>query len=385
MAPPSKNFYLFGFPIAHSSAPALHNHCFKSLGTESTYSIWSTSKVTEEMLAAIHEDDCGGAAVTMPIKTAIIPFLDELSPESRITNACNTIVKIRTAGGGVKLVGQNTDILGVRNALLSALKAQHPNRPIPTDASAAYPPQHASSGSFAGLVIGGGATTRSAAHALTLLGLAPIFLINRDVDEVRAVMDAMPHLNSKGGLIHLRDPADVETYLVGDGKARILMAVGCIPSFAPLTRAERMVYTTASAVFTVPYVVPTAESPVLPYPTQRLFLEMPYKPLQTTMYKVAAAHNWHVIDGIEAMIEQGFAQQRMWLRGVASVAVGSDASITGAALEESARRNTRELLTSPSSATAQAIKLEGDRAEGKASAVPRSRNDSYGQFEHGKL
>jgi hypothetical protein len=41
-------------------------------------------------------------------------------------------------------------------------------------------------------------------------------------------MDAMPHLSSKGGLIHLRDPADVETHLVGDGKARILMAVGCI-------------------------------------------------------------------------------------------------------------------------------------------------------------
>jgi hypothetical protein len=82
-----------------------------------------------------------------------------------------------------------------------------------------------------------------------------------------------------------------------------------------------MVYTTTSAVLTVPYIVPTAESPVLPYPTQRLFLEMPvplfsclasisfrlihfrqYKPLQTTMYKVAAAHGWHVIDGIEVSL-----------------------------------------------------------------------------------
>ncbi|KAJ6580848.1 hypothetical protein B0H19DRAFT_1251131 [Mycena capillaripes] len=375
MAPPSKKFHLFGYPIAHSAAPALHNHCFKALGTESTYTIWSTSKVTEEMLAVIHNDDCGGAAVTMPIKTAIIPFLDELSPESQITNACNTIVKVPAASGGVKLVGQNTDILGVRNALLSALKEQHPNppSPIPSDASAAYPPQPAASGSFAGLVIGGGATTRSGAHALTLLGLAPIFLINRDVDEVRAVMDAMPHLSSKGGLIHLRDPADVEAHLVGDGKARILMAVGCIPSFAPQTLAERMVYTTASAVFTIPYIVPTVESLVLPYPTQRLFLEMPYKPLETTMYKVAAAHGWYVIDGIQAMIEQGLAQQRMWLRGVASVAVGSDSSITGAALELSARKDTRERLTAPSPAIMDAIKGEVDRAEGKESAVPRTK------------
>ncbi|KAJ7173446.1 hypothetical protein C8R46DRAFT_991235 [Mycena filopes] len=375
---PSKNFHLFGYPIAHSAAPALHNHCFESLGTESTYKIWSTSKVTEEMLAVIHDDDCGGAAVTMPIKTAIIPFLDELSPESRITNACNTIVKVRTENGGVKLVGQNTDILGVRNALLNALREQHPHppSPIPSDASAAYPspPPSSASGALAGLVIGGGATTRSAAHALTLLGLAPIFLINRDVEEVRAVVDALPHLSSVGGLIHLRDPADIETHLVGDGKARILMAVGCIPSFAPQTLAERMVYTTASAVLTVPYTVPSLASPVLPYPTRRLFLEMPYKPLETTMYKVAAAHGWHVIDGIEAMIEQGLAQQRMWLRGSASVVIGSDSSITGAALEESARRDTRRrLLAQDPLEAVEAIKGEVDRAEGQEAAVPMNK------------
>ncbi|KAK7031708.1 Pentafunctional arom polypeptide [Favolaschia claudopus] len=357
---PSRKFYLFGYPIAHSAAPALHNHCFELLGTKSTYNLWSTSKVTQEMLTVIRENDCGGAAVTMPLKTAIIPFLDEISAEGRVTNACNTIVKVPTATGGVKLVGQNTDILGIRNALLSALKAQHPHRTIPSDAQPAL-------GSFAGLVIGGGATTRSAAHALTLLGLSPIFLINRDVDEVRQVMVAMPHLK----FIHLRDPTDVENYLVGEHKPCVLMAVGCIPSFAPQTLAERMVYTTASAVFTVPYTMP--ESPtLLPYPTKRLFLEMPYKPLETIMYKVAAAHGWQVIDGIEAMIEQAFAQQRMWLRGVASVAIGSDPSITGEALEESARKLTRDRLStvSSSSALVLAMEMEVDRGEGKASAFP---------------
>ncbi|KAJ7066778.1 hypothetical protein B0H15DRAFT_872440 [Mycena belliarum] len=367
MSPPPKKYYLFGHPIAHSAAPALHNHCFKSLGTESTYSLCSTSKVTEEVVAAIKSDDCGGAAVTMPIKTAIIPFLDEVSPESQITNACNTIVKVALPDGGVKLVGQNTDILGIRNALLLALKEQHSNppSPIPSDTSAAYP----SSGALAGLVIGGGATTRSAAHALTLLGLAPIFLINRDVDEVRAVMDAMPHLSMHGGLIHLHDPADVEAHLVGEGKARVLMAVGCIPSFAPQTYAERMVYTTVSAVLTVPYIVPTIASAVLPYPTQRLFLEMPYKPLETIMYKVAAAHGWHVIDGVQAMFEQGLAQQRMWLRGVATVAVGSDASITGNALEGAARRAARQYVATPRAT----VDAEVDRAAGKESAVLEKR------------
>lgn len=47
-------------------------------------------------------------SVTMPIKAAVRAFLDEISPESQITNAVNTVVKVQTPTG-VKLVGQNTD------------------------------------------------------------------------------------------------------------------------------------------------------------------------------------------------------------------------------------------------------------------------------------
>jgi quinate dehydrogenase len=40
----------------------------------------------------------------------------------------------------------------------------------------------------AGVVIGGGATTRSAVYALSTMGLHPIYLCNRDVNEVCAGM-----------------------------------------------------------------------------------------------------------------------------------------------------------------------------------------------------
>nr|GAT46973.1 pentafunctional arom polypeptide [Mycena chlorophos] len=348
----------------------MQNHCFRALGTQKMFSLWSTSKITEEMLAFLRSDEFGGSAVTMPLKTAIIPFLDELSSETKLTNACNTIVKVPTGDGKFKLVGQNTDILGIRNALLSALREQHPSRFIPSDASATFPAV-STDGASAGLVIGGGATTRFAAHALTLLGLSPIFLVNRDVGEVRAVMDAMPHLSKRGGIIHLRDPAGVEKYLVGPGKAKLLVIVGCIPSFAPQTYEERMVHTTVSAVLTTPYIVPTTPSTVLPYPTRRLFLEMPYKPLHTTMYQVAAAHGWHVIDGIEAMIEQGYAQQRMFARGEATMSVGSDPTILGPEIEQSARRDTRTRLLLPQTPEElEAIKNEVDRAHGEEAAAP---------------
>lgn len=173
----------------------------------------------------------------MPIKAAIIPFLDEVSPESKITDACNTIVKVSTGPSGIpKLVGQNTDssllyiislesnltcvvVLGVRNSLINGLRSQFLSHSI--SPSTCYP-----KGFGAGLIVGGGATTRSAAYALTLLGLSPIFLVNRDPAEVQFVRDSMAHLT----FIHLRNPDDVEIHL-GQGlkqKPTLLMAVGAI-------------------------------------------------------------------------------------------------------------------------------------------------------------
>lgn len=48
----------------------------------------------------------------MPLKAAIIPHLDEITPESRLTGAVNTVVRVQTAEG-LKLVGTNTDFLGM--------------------------------------------------------------------------------------------------------------------------------------------------------------------------------------------------------------------------------------------------------------------------------
>lgn len=50
---------------------------------------------------------------TMPLKAAIIPYLDSITPESDLTGAVNTVVKVREEGKeGFKLVGTNTDFLG---------------------------------------------------------------------------------------------------------------------------------------------------------------------------------------------------------------------------------------------------------------------------------
>jgi quinate dehydrogenase len=125
----------------------------------------------------------GVDSVTMPIKTAVIPYLDALTAEASQTGAVNTIVKV-SIGHRTKLVGTNTDILGVKNALLRGLRSQYPSLPK----SKVISPQarYGKNVRGAGVIIGGGATTRSAAHALWMMGLEIIYLVNRDVGEVEA-------------------------------------------------------------------------------------------------------------------------------------------------------------------------------------------------------
>ena len=125
----------------------------------------------------------------MPLKTAIIPYLDDLTPEATQTGAVNTIVKVPIPTESPfsprhKLVGTNTDILGVKNALLEVLRSQylslHPSKVIFPQA------QYGKYSRGAGVVIGGGATTRSAAHALWMMGLESVYLVDRDTGEVEA-------------------------------------------------------------------------------------------------------------------------------------------------------------------------------------------------------
>ncbi len=56
-----------------------------------------------------------GLSVTMPLKTAVIKYCDELSETARVTGAVNTVYP-----RGEKVLGDNTDVIGIVNALRHA-------------------------------------------------------------------------------------------------------------------------------------------------------------------------------------------------------------------------------------------------------------------------
>ena len=126
---------------------------------------------------------------------------------------------------------------GVRNALLHAWRAQYPGH-------TAVPHARFPAGAAAALVIGGGATTRSAVYALHHLGLAPIFLVNRDANEVARVVESFAGAGIE--LIHLQSVADVDAHLRnGDNGERevkrLALVVGAIPGACCACAAHELI------------------------------------------------------------------------------------------------------------------------------------------------
>ncbi|MCX3289291.1 shikimate dehydrogenase [Streptomyces sp. NEAU-H22] len=113
MAAPRRAAVL-GSPIAHSLSPVLHRTAYQELGlTGWTYDRF---EVDESGLPAFFETlgpEWAGLSLTMPLKRAVIPLLDEISETAASVDAVNTVV--RTEDG--RRVGDNTDIPGMVAAL----------------------------------------------------------------------------------------------------------------------------------------------------------------------------------------------------------------------------------------------------------------------------
>ncbi|WP_159766283.1 shikimate dehydrogenase [Streptomyces sp. HM190] len=105
---------VLGSPIAHSLSPVLHRAAYAELGlTDWTYDRF---EVDEEALPAFVEKlgpEWAGLSLTMPLKRAVMPLLDEISDTAMSVEAVNTLV----FGEDGRRTGDNTDIPGMVAAL----------------------------------------------------------------------------------------------------------------------------------------------------------------------------------------------------------------------------------------------------------------------------
>jgi len=104
-----KKFLVIGNPIDHSLSPKLHNYWIEKYKIGAVYGkkLLNNNEI-KDLIVNIREEKIHGLNVTVPFKKTVIPFLDELSEEAKISQSVNTIYKKND-----KIIGEEGFKLGL--------------------------------------------------------------------------------------------------------------------------------------------------------------------------------------------------------------------------------------------------------------------------------
>ena len=165
-----KKYLVIGNPIEHSLSPKLHNYWFEKNNINAKYSKRKIDKKeVQEVISEIRNKKLDGVNVTVPFKSDVIPFLDTLSEESKITQSVNTIYTHND-----KLIGHNTDIKGFELSLEEA-QFNLKDKKI--------------------FILGAGGVVPSIIYALEKLGVSEIIISNRTKQRAEDLKKNFPNIN----------------------------------------------------------------------------------------------------------------------------------------------------------------------------------------------
>jgi len=254
-----KWFAVIGDPIEHSKSPAMHNAWFEELSIDATYiPVHVSSENLESAVAGLKTLSASGWNITIPHKTAIIPYLDELDELAQKMGAVNTVV--RTKEGRLK--GYNTDGVGFVRSLEDAVGKSHKDKPV--------------------LLIGAGGAARGIAFAMQQQGYMNLTIANRTVANAQAIVDEM----GIGNAISL---AEAEETLADFGILVQMTSAGL-----------------ATGNFSMPFSLERLTKGAI-------VADIVYNPLMTPFLKAAEEKGATVVTGLGMFVHQGAIAFEHWL------------------------------------------------------------------------
>lgn len=107
---------LLGSPVSHSISPQMHNKAFRELGLDYVYLAFDVAPDSlKEVFSGLKAMGIWGFNLTMPLKTAILPYLDDLTLAARLAGAVNTVFR-----DGDSFIGHTTDGIGYLHSVADA-------------------------------------------------------------------------------------------------------------------------------------------------------------------------------------------------------------------------------------------------------------------------
>ncbi len=262
--------YLYGIigdPIGHTLSPMIHR--WFAAAANCPLKDYVPFEVKSEKLAdavrGAHALGIRGMNVTVPHKSAVIPFLKAIDPLAEKIGAVNTLVY---EAGGYK--GYNTDVTGLKRSLI--------------EAGAELPGLHA-------VILGAGGAARAAAFLLADSGAAEVILINRTREKAEALA---AEVNEKTGSDCVRVMGE-DDFITGAGQTGMrYLAIQC-------TSVGLSPDTDRSAVADPAF-----------YACISLAVDIIYRPYQTKFLRDAAKAGCRTLNGLPMLLYQAADAFSLW-------------------------------------------------------------------------
>jgi shikimate dehydrogenase len=256
---------IFGWPVAHSKSPQMHESAARALGIALRYERFAVEP--KELAAAVgakHDEAIDGYNLTVPHKQAIMALIDEVAPAAAAIGAVNTVVR-----QGGRYVGHNTDAPGfVRSVREAGVEVE--------GARVA--------------VIGAGGAARAGVVGLAEAGSAHITVLARRPEQAETLV------------AELADHAGCPLHADALGNAE--------QSFSDATL---VVQATSATLGSNPGADEFAASlPIEALPADAAVVDMVYEPLETTVLARAKSRGLTVVDGLGMLLHQGAIAFEMW-------------------------------------------------------------------------
>jgi shikimate dehydrogenase len=253
----------FGFPIAHSASPAMHNAAFEKLGLNWRYLAFEVElKKLHEAIEGAKAMSFAGLNLTVPHKLLAVEMVDQLDESAKKWNAVNTIKFEKDPDGRTRAVGFNTDADAIVTSLREDLKIKLPGAKV--------------------LLLGAGGAGRTAALKLASENVAELFLVNRTQSKAEEI----------AGEIQKQFPA-VKIY-TGFPKGKIDLVLN------------------ATSLGLKPNDLSPLDEKKFPLGQTRAVYDMIYRPAETKLLKAAKKAGCKTASGLGMLLRQGAKAFEIW-------------------------------------------------------------------------
>lgn len=254
---------LIGNPVEHTLSPVIHNNLAEMTGTNLVYVPFLVeAEKVEEAVRGAYALNIKGVNVTVPHKSAVIPYLEEIDSLAEKIGAVNTLVRIQ---GGYK--GYNTDITGLFRAMQSEnihIKGENI------------------------LLLGAGGAARAVAFLCASEGAATIYLCNRTMEKAKRIAEEVNNAFGKMCIIPVSF-SDISGLQEASFLAMQCTSVGLYPDVEGVVLADGEVYDK----------IHTA-------------VDLVYRPYETRFMKLVRAHGGRAMNGLKMLLYQGIIAYELW-------------------------------------------------------------------------